>query len=107
LRGMNETFRHQTVTAEDIENYMSTESGIDLALIFKQYLTTTLVPNLEFKTKGKTISYRWTNVVDGFAMKVRLADGTWISPATTWKSTKTKIPLVPDRNFYITTSRTN
>jgi len=104
LRGMNETFRHQTVTAQQIESYMSTQLGMDLSLIFKQYLTTILIPNLEFKMKGRKTDYRWTNVVPGFDMKVKLADGTWISPETTWKSTKLRVPFVPDRNFYITTS---
>ena len=105
LRGMNEKFRHQTVTADDIEKYMSTMSGIDLSLIFKQYLTTTMIPNLEFKKEGKTISCRWTNVVDGFAMKVKLTNGIWISPTTKWTRLPSNAPLTPDRNFYITTSR--
>src|SRR6478609_7809497 len=57
LRGLNQTFRHQTVTADDIEKYMSKKSGIDLSLIFKQYLTTTQVPNLEYKKEGKATVY--------------------------------------------------
>lgn len=105
LRGMNETFRHQTVTAEDIERYMSKQSGIDLSTIFKQYLTTTKIPNLEYRVQGKVTSYRWTNVVDGFSMKVKLTDGTWLSPTQQWKPLKTQVPIVPNRNFYITTSK--
>lgn len=107
LRGMNEVFRHQTVTAQDIERYMSQQSGMDLSLIFKQYLTTIQIPNLVFKVNGRTVWYKWSNVVDGFDMKVKLADGTWLSPTTEWQKTRSRMPLVPDRNFYITTSREN
>jgi aminopeptidase N len=109
LRGMNEAFRHQTVTATDIEQYMSKKSGIDLSAIFKQYLTTTKIPNLEYKIEGKVTSYRWTNVVAGFAMKVKLENGTWLSPTSSWNTIKNQSALVPvpDRNFYITTSRIN
>ncbi len=49
LRGLQSTFWHQTVTGEQIEDYISKESGIDLAPLFKQYLTTTMVPVLEYK----------------------------------------------------------
>jgi aminopeptidase N len=107
LRGLNETFRHQTVTANDVETYMSKHSGIDLSTIFKQYLTTTMIPNLEYKIIGKATSYRWTNVVDGFAMKVRLTSGTWLSPTTTWRTMKKQEAVSPDLNFYITTSKVN
>jgi aminopeptidase N len=107
LRGLNQTFRHQTVTAVDIEQYMSKNSGIDLSLIFKQYLTTTQIPNLEYKKEGKATMYRWTNVVDGFAMKIKLADGTWISPTTEWKKLEKQVPVKPNRNFYITVSQVN
>lgn len=105
LREMNETFRHQTVTAGDIEQYMSARSGIDLSLIFKQYLTTTMIPNLEYRVKGKTTSYRWTNVLDGFAMRVKLSNGTWIAPTTEWKTLPSSATLIPDRNFYITSTQ--
>ena len=107
LRGLNQTFRHQTVTADDIEKYMSKKSGIDLSLIFRQYLATTMIPNLEHKVENKTTMYRWSNVIDGFAMKVKLADGTWLSPTTQWKKMEKQVPFVPNRNFYITVSQVN
>lgn len=105
LRGLNDTFRHQTVTAEDIEHYMSKVTGINLSPVFRQYLTTTTVPDLQFRVKKKTTYYRWANVVEGFNMKVKLADGTWLSPTTSWQSTKKRLTFVADRNFYITTTR--
>ena len=92
LRGLQATFYHQTVTAAQIENYMSQHAGIDLSKVFQQYLTTTMIPVLEYKTEGSHLSYRWTKVVPGFAMPVRIAtavgDSTyrWIRPTEHWQT---------------------
>ena len=51
LRGLNSTFYHQTVTTEQIENYISQQSGIDLTEFFNQYLRTTKIPTLEYSHK--------------------------------------------------------
>ncbi|RAJ33303.1 peptidase M1-like protein [Pedobacter cryoconitis] len=77
LRGLNKTFYHQTVTTTQIENYISKESGLKLAKIFDQYLRTTDVPVLNYNIKNGKLTYRWTNVVEGFDMpvKVSLAPG--------------------------------
>src|SRR5665213_2739740 len=37
LRGLNATFWHQTVSASDIRDFMSKETGTDLSRIFTQY----------------------------------------------------------------------
>src|SRR5690348_16280482 len=91
LRGLNKTFWHQTVTGKQIENYISATSDSDLSRVFAQYLTTTKIPVLEYKIKGNRLSYRWSNVVPGFNMpvKVTLADNKsrFIKPAETWKVT--------------------
>jgi spore germination protein YaaH len=90
LRGLNSTFWHQTVTGTQIENYISQHAGMDFSAIFHQYLTTTQIPILEYKIDNKTLSYRWTNVVPGFAMPVRAAVGSremeWFRPTTSWKT---------------------
>ncbi|HEX5581273.1 MAG TPA: M1 family metallopeptidase, partial [Gemmatimonadaceae bacterium] len=44
LRGLNRTFRHQTVTGAQIEGYISRAAGRDLSKVFDQYLRTTMVP---------------------------------------------------------------
>jgi aminopeptidase N len=72
LRGLNSTFWHQTVTAKQIRDYINTGTGVDLSRIFTQYQETTMIPMLEYRTEGKTFSYRWTNVVPGFDMPVRV-----------------------------------
>ena len=91
LQGLNATFRHQTVTARQVEDYMSTATGTDLGKIFQQYLETTRVPVLEYKLGDHTLSYRWTNVVPGFDMPVAVAlssEGyTRLRPTEQWQST--------------------
>ncbi len=107
LRGLNKEFYHQTVTTQQIENYISNKSGIDLKAFFDQYLRTTDIPELDFHTKKNKLCYRWTNVVEGFDMPVKvLVDGqeVWIQPSTEWgkKRLKQRIQEVEiDRNFYV------
>ena len=48
LRGLNKTFYHQTVKAEQIEEYISKETGMDLHSFFDQYLRDTRIPTLEY-----------------------------------------------------------
>ncbi|HEY9514956.1 MAG TPA: M1 family metallopeptidase [Gemmatimonadaceae bacterium] len=110
LRGLNQTFRHQTVSGKQVEDYISKQSGIDLSKVFEQYLTTTMIPVLEYKIDGGTLSYRWSNVVAGFDMPVRVALSgqgfTLIRPTESWKSAashlKKPADFQVDRNFYVT-----
>ena len=107
LRGLNKTFYHQTVESRQIEDYVSKNAGRDISKIFDQYLRDTRIPTLEYSFKGNSVQYRWTNVVAGFDMPVRikLADGNdqFIYPTTNWKTLKTKgeKTLLVDRNFYV------
>lgn len=68
LRGMNEVFWHQTVTTQQIENYIIQQSGIDFQKTFDQYLRTIQIPQLEFyfSKDNKKITYRWTNSIKDF-----------------------------------------
>jgi hypothetical protein len=109
LRGLGKTFWHQTVTTKQIEDYMSTQSGLDLSKIFDEYLRTTKVPTLEYKLQGSQLSYRWTNVVPGFAMPVRVTTSpgrlSWLRPTESWKTTRVKLDRPEDfhvdENFYV------
>ncbi|HZG52640.1 MAG TPA: M1 family metallopeptidase [Pyrinomonadaceae bacterium] len=73
LRGLNADFRHQTVTTEQIESYISGKAGIDFGKVFDQYLRTTKIPLLKYKTDGRTLSFSYERVVKGFAMPLRVA----------------------------------
>ncbi|WP_373072250.1 M1 family metallopeptidase, partial [Zeaxanthinibacter enoshimensis] len=63
LRGLNEEFYHQTVTTQQIENYLSRRTGKDLSAFFDQYLRTTDIPVLQYELKGNNIRYRYTDIV--------------------------------------------
>jgi hypothetical protein len=103
------TFRHQTVTGKQVQDYMSARAGTDLGSVFTQYLTTTKVPVLEYKLEGTALSYRWSNVVPGFDMPVRVrrageAYGE-IRPMESWKTMtvalKSAADFFVDENYYV------
>ncbi len=108
LRGLNETFWHQTVTSAQVEQYMSRESGVDLSKVFDEYLRTTMLPVFEWRIEGGKLSYRWAEVVDGFAMPVRvtLQSGAyaWIRPTQKWQDTNIGVGAADfsvDPSFYV------
>jgi aminopeptidase N len=70
LRGLNAEFRHQTVYSEQIEEYISEKTGVDLKTVFDQYLRDIRIPTLEYAFRNGQLMYRWGNVVDGFTMQV-------------------------------------
>ncbi|MEC9093338.1 MAG: M1 family metallopeptidase [Planctomycetota bacterium] len=72
LRGINSTFRHQTVTTQQVENYISRESGIDFGKAFDQYLRTTKIPQLVYQVNGSKLTAHFANVVKGFSLPVKL-----------------------------------
>ena len=108
LRGLNETFYHQTVTSQQIENYLEKHSGLDLTAFFNQYLRDIRIPVLEYRFEGKQLWYRWGNCVEGFAMPVRVRLGNeWLAlqPSARWS--KVEAPaggatLELDADFYVT-----
>ncbi len=113
LRGLNHTFWHQTVTGQQVEEYLGHAAGMDLGRLFAQYFTTTMVPEFDYKVENGTLSYRWANVVAGFAMPVRVQVpglGTrWLKPTEAWQTLAAPDPeaaqLAVDENFYVTARR--
>ncbi len=109
LRGLNTTFYHQTVTTNQIEDYISERSGIDLSAFFNQYLRTTQIPTLEYEIKNNVLKYRWINIVENFEMPIQVSlNGVmnWIIPKSGWN----KIPIKNDSfeinsNFYINSKK--
>jgi aminopeptidase N len=95
MRGLSKTFYHQTVTATQVEDYISSRAGFNYAKVYRQYLFTTQVPNLEIKLSedGSKVSYRWTNCVPGFNLPLVLKQGEQrikIYPTEEWKSSTLK-----------------
>jgi aminopeptidase N len=109
LRGLGKTFWHQTVTTRQVEDYISRRSGMNLSKVFDEYLRTTKVPILEYRLEGQKLSYRWNNVVPGFAMPVKVTTSTgsysWIRPTQNWKTMAVKLSRPEDfrvdENFYV------
>lgn len=111
LRGLNKTFYHQTVTYDQIVNYISEQAGINLSPVFDQYLHYKNIPILEFTTReGKTLC-KWTNAdAKGFNMPVRVrvkgGDYKFITPTTRYSpvnlegATKDNIE-VDTFNYYV------
>ena len=107
LRGLNSTFYHQTVTTKQIEDYISTNSEIDLTSFFNQYLRDTRVPTLEYFFKNNKLSFRWTNCTSGFIMPVKVTiDGVEkvLNPTLEWQNINIQpgvSKLEIDKNYYV------
>lgn len=110
LRGLNKTFYHQTVTYDDIVDYITKESGMNMKPVFDQYLHYRTLPVLEFMTMNGKLLCRWTSCVDGFNMPVKLrikgGEYQFITPSTYFRQVNiegiTKDNLEVDMfNYYI------
>jgi hypothetical protein len=110
---LQQEFRHQIVTARQVEEYINQKSGIDFTTVYQQYLTTTQVPVLEYRIEGSTISYRWTNVVPGFNLPIRvtLSDTGYavIKPTESWQTSTLSLQnpdgFMVDPNYYVEAKR--
>jgi len=107
LRGLNRTFYHQTVTTKQIEDYLSQQVGMDLNPFFNQYLRDIRIPTFEYSFDGNTLKYRWTNIVEGFLIPVKVtlngAEVT-LNPKSEWTEfgSSSKIEkFVVNPNLYI------
>ncbi len=70
LIGLNKDFYHQTVTTQQVENYISIKSGINFSKVFDQYLRTIQIPTFAYSydAKEKILTYQWKTCVNGFNM---------------------------------------
>jgi len=107
LRKINVEFYHQTVTTEQIEDFLCRETGIDLTEFFDQYLRTTKIPTLEYTISKKTLKYRWVNIVDDFDMPIQInlnGKTQWLFPKAEWNTLKTRKKIESfkiDIDFYV------
>ncbi|WP_299007181.1 M1 family metallopeptidase [uncultured Tenacibaculum sp.] len=105
LRGLNADFYHQTVTTQEIEKYMIEKSGIDLSKIFDQYLRTVDIPEFEYHIENNKLKYRWTNVVKGFNMPLRITingKSELLYPTEDWQTKTIKgTSIEVDESFYV------
>lgn len=107
LRGLGEKFYHQTVTTQQIEGYLSEETGIDLTAFFNQYLRTVMIPKLEYSINNNTLKFRYTDIVEDFDMPIQVfinQKEQWIYPNKDWKEVNADTPIKEfkvDEDFYI------
>ena len=111
LTGLNKTFYHKTISGNDIESFISKNSGIDFTKVFDQYLSTTKIPVLEYYFKKGALYYRWSNCINEFDMPVKYKteinqSENWLFPTTNWKKMKINSSIknkefFVNENFYI------
>ncbi|SIN77735.1 M1 family metallopeptidase [Algoriphagus halophilus] len=108
LRGLNKEFYHQTVTTEQVETYISTQSNINLSSVFDQYLRDVRIPIFSYYIEGNKLNFRWENSLMTFDMPVKIKLGTgkelWLKPTTRWASLELDTGverLSVDPNFYV------
>ncbi|MBD0725224.1 peptidase M1 [Flavobacterium sp. L1I52] len=107
LRGLNSTFYHQIVNTQQIENYISEQTNLDLISFFNQYLRDTRIPILEYYFEKEQLFFRWTNCVTDFNIPVKIMVNDtekWLYPQTNWKyetniDKNSKVTINPD--FYV------
>ncbi len=110
LRGLNKDFYHQTVTTQQVEDYLSKHAKINLSKLFDQFLRTIKIPKLEYKIENGTLSYKWANCVPGFNLPVKVLVAKdkyeWITPSDTETKTisvnlEKEGDFKVERNFYV------
>jgi len=115
VKGLQEQFRYQTITAEDVFGFVNHKTGKDYNYFFNQYLKFTKIPQLDirltFKGDSTFAMYRWNADVQDFRMPVRVTTAQnkyeFIYPTTTWQRMKIgkmnpEEFKVEENRFYVT-----
>jgi aminopeptidase N len=100
LRGLNKTFYHQTVTSDQVQNYIIQQAGYNYKPVFDQYLTTVAIPELQiyYSPDKSKVFYRWTNCIKGFNLPLALQNDKVklkINPTEEWQSSPVKENELP------------
>ncbi|WGF94164.1 M1 family metallopeptidase [Aequorivita marisscotiae] len=109
LRGLNKEFYHQNVTTQQVENYISDKSGIDLSTFWDQYLRTTMIPTVEYLIDGNTLKFRYVETVENFKMPIIAVVNeteTWITPTAQWQTKELPTTIKTfqiKKDFYVNT----
>ncbi|UOR04875.1 M1 family metallopeptidase [Hymenobacter aerilatus] len=86
LRGLGQTFYHQTVTTPQIVSYFNQQMGRDLTPVFDQYLRHATLPVLELRMTENQLLARWIADAPDFTMPVRIrtkgSEYQFITPTT-------------------------
>jgi len=116
LRGLQKSFRHQTVNASQVERFIIEKSGKDLDDVFDQYLHYADIPVFQYYFKHDRIYYRWKADVSHFDMPLEVTldkEGySFIYPTSTrWKSSDLNLEnsseFETNPDFYVRTEKIN
>jgi aminopeptidase N len=99
LHDFYQNFKYQNIMTEDIEQFFSEKTGMNLTPVFEQYLHHTAIPTLElkFNDAADSVEYRWKVDEPDFAMPIRVGTKDhWqlIHPTAQWATLNT--PLKKD-----------
>lgn len=75
LRGLNQTFYHQTVTSAQVEDFITEKTGLPLKPFFDQYLRQANLPTLEYANKGRDLYLRLSYCLPGLELVLPLKNG--------------------------------
>ncbi|WP_026933913.1 M1 family metallopeptidase [Christiangramia echinicola] len=110
LRDYTKTFKHQTISTADTENFFNKATQVDLEPVFDQYLRHSALPVLQLRQADDQILYRWKADVPDFKMPVDVIideEEIRFYPTSEWQSYETGEELdelsVNDLEFYIET----
>ena len=107
LIGLNRKFRHQTASSKQVEEYIAQASEIDLTEFWDQYLRTPYLPKLNYSLKNNEFKYKYSQIIDGFDMPVRVhinGEMIWLYPSPEWKTYIVDKPIETfaiDQNFLV------
>ena len=103
--GLNTQFYHQTVTTEQVENYISLRANFGFQKVFDQYLRDIRIPILEYSIMNNVLKYRWANTIDGFNMPIEVSidnNKQWLYPENSWKEAAIKQEFIEiDKDYYV------
>lgn len=110
LPAIQQHFRYQTLSADELEQFICDFTGKDYHYFFNQYLHYTRIPRLEYTLSEKggnlTVRYRWVADVPDFRMPVKINGGRFIYPTPDWQTLTLHNQSaadfdIDDENFYI------
>ncbi len=113
LTGLNKDFYHQTVTSNQVENYIAKKTDLELTAFWEQYLRTTKIPKLVYKISGNTLEYKYENIVEGFVMPLPVSingEEKQLKPTADWQYETTTGPVKEvsvQKDFYIEVEEVN
>ncbi|HEV2478233.1 MAG TPA: M1 family metallopeptidase [Puia sp.] len=114
LRGIQEKYRYQPVTTDDIVDFFNKATGKDYTYFFDQYLRYPSIPvlvlDVHSEKEGLFLRYKWEANVNNFRMPVKIPVSKdsmgWIYPTTNWQTMEIKnMPAgalhVDTKEFYV------